>query len=160
MKLALFGKVEFDSYSGELTMLHPEFEILSGDDEDGEASLHTGRIVPIYEAAGKLTTRVLRTLTHRILQPGRAGAGLPARASSGSGCKLSRSLTRRSAQTHFPPPDSDLRLLNAFPLACSSSAAHFRGVLLAGMRGRAEAGEGAHAARHRASRSTTACASA
>src|SRR5436305_2836483 len=67
MKVALFGKVEFDSYSGELTMLHPEFEILSGDDEDGEAALHVGRIVPIYEGAGKLTTRILRTLIHRIL---------------------------------------------------------------------------------------------
>src|SRR3954463_3560264 len=68
MKLAIFGKVEFDNYSGELTMLHPEFEILSGDDEDGEASLHTGRIVPIYEAAAKLTTRLIRTIIHRILQ--------------------------------------------------------------------------------------------
>ena len=65
MKLSLFGKVEFDSYTGELTMLHPEFEILSGDDEDGEASLHTGRVVPIYEAVSKMTTRVLRTITHR-----------------------------------------------------------------------------------------------
>ncbi len=62
MKVALYGKVEFDSYTGELTMLHPEFEILSGDDDDGEASLHTGRIVPIYEAVSKLTTRVLRVL--------------------------------------------------------------------------------------------------
>jgi ATP-dependent DNA helicase RecG len=65
MKVALFGKVEFDSYAGEITMLHPEFEILSGDDEDGEAALHTGRIVPIYEGVGKLTTRVLRVFTHR-----------------------------------------------------------------------------------------------
>ena len=40
-KVALFGKVEFDTYSGELAMLHPEFEILSGD-EDGDAALHTG----------------------------------------------------------------------------------------------------------------------
>src|SRR5271165_4788784 len=38
MKLALFGKVEFDTYAGELTMLHPEFELLTGDDEDGEAA--------------------------------------------------------------------------------------------------------------------------
>src|SRR6185295_3653063 len=68
MRLALYGKVEFDSYSGELTMLHPEFEMLTGDDEDGPSSLHTGRVVPIYEGAGKITTRVLRTLTHRILQ--------------------------------------------------------------------------------------------
>src|ERR1044071_1403067 len=36
MKLALYGKVEFDNYSGELTMLHPEFKILGEDDEDGE----------------------------------------------------------------------------------------------------------------------------
>ena len=66
-KVALFGKVEFDNYSGNLAMMHPEYEILS-DDEDGDASLHTGRIVPIYEAAGKVTTRVFRTLLHRILE--------------------------------------------------------------------------------------------
>ncbi len=30
-KVALFGKVEFDSYSGHLAMMHPEFEILSGE---------------------------------------------------------------------------------------------------------------------------------
>ena len=46
MKVALYGKVEFDTYAGELTMLHPEFEILPGEDEDGDAALHTGRIVP------------------------------------------------------------------------------------------------------------------
>src|SRR5207244_12822925 len=68
VRAALFGKVEFDSYAGELTMLHPEFEILSGEDDDGEASLHTGRVVPIYEAVSKLTTRVLRVFTHRILE--------------------------------------------------------------------------------------------
>ncbi len=112
MKLALYGKVEFDSFTGELTMLHPEFEILSGDDDDGEASLHTGRIVPIYEAVSKLTTRVLRTLTHRILaQVELEEDHLPA---------LIRQRLRypeRAAairDTHFPPPDTDLRLLNNF----------------------------------------------
>src|SRR5262249_32213880 len=68
MQLALFGKVEFDNSHGDLTTLPPEFEILSGDAQDGEAAPHPGRIVPIYEAAGKLTTRVLRIFTHRILQ--------------------------------------------------------------------------------------------
>ena len=53
MKVALFGKVEFDTYSGELTMMHPEFEILSGDDDDGDASLHTGRIVPDLRSRGQ-----------------------------------------------------------------------------------------------------------
>ena len=29
-KVALFGKVEFDTYSGDLAMMHPEYEILIG----------------------------------------------------------------------------------------------------------------------------------
>jgi ATP-dependent DNA helicase RecG len=112
MKVALYGKVEFDSYAGELTMLHPEFEILSGQDDDAESSLHVGRVVPIYEAAGKLTTRVLRAFTHRIL----------AELTPEEDClpeHIRRPLKlpdRWTAirDTHFPPPDSDLRLLNAF----------------------------------------------
>src|SRR5579863_3504716 len=112
MKVALFGKVEFDSYSGELTMLHPEFEILSGDDEDGEAALHVGRVVPVYEGVGKLTTRVLRSFTHRILQevapePDELPEFLRAR------LKLPERWTALR-EAHFPPPESDLRLLNAF----------------------------------------------
>ena len=119
LKVAVFGKVEFDSYSGELTMLHPEFEVLAGDDEDGEASLHTGRIVPIYEAAGKMTTRVLRTITHRIFQEllpvdDQLPQFLRAR------LKLPDFWTAIRA-VHFPPPDSDLRLLNSF-----RTQAHFR----------------------------------
>ena len=112
MKVALYGKVEFDSYAGELTMLHPEFEILSGDDEDGEASLHVGRLVPIYEGVSKITTKVLRVLMHRVLE------SLPPEEDF-----LPQYLRDRLRmpnrwtalrQTHFPPPDSDLRLLNAF----------------------------------------------
>jgi len=112
MKVALFGKVEFDSYTGELTMLHPEFEILSGDDEDGEAGLHTGRIVPIYEAASKVTTRLLRTLTHRILQTmDPLDDQLPAQIRQRLKLPDRWTATR---ETHFPPADSDLRLLNNF----------------------------------------------
>ncbi len=117
-KVALFGKVEFDSYSHALTMMHPEFELLSGD-EDGDASLHTGRVVPIYEAAGKVTTRILRGLLHRILE------SLPP-IDDPLPPHLLRQLKlpdRSSAirALHFPALDSDLRLLNAF-----RSPAHFR----------------------------------
>ncbi|MGA3242080.1 MAG: ATP-dependent DNA helicase RecG [Bryobacteraceae bacterium] len=112
MKVALFGKVEFDGYSGEVQMLHPEFEILSADDEDGEAALHVGRVVPIYEGVAKLTTRVLRTLTHRIF------AELPPEEDHlpqflRSRLKMPDRWTALR-DTHFPPPDSDLRLLNSF----------------------------------------------
>ena len=112
MKVALYGKVEYDTYAGELTILHPEFEILSGDDEDGEAALHVGRVVPIYEGTGKLTTRILRVFLQRILQ-----------SIEPLDDALPRFLLDRLKlpdrwtavrQIHFPPPDSDLRLLNAF----------------------------------------------
>jgi ATP-dependent DNA helicase RecG len=112
MKLALYGKVEFDSYSGELTMLHPEFEILSGDDDDGEAALHVGRIVPIYEAAAKLTTRILRTFTHRILGE-LAPLDDPLPQFLRDRLKLPDRWTA-VRQIHFPPPEADLRLLNNF----------------------------------------------
>jgi len=112
MRVALFGKVEFDSYTGQLNMLHPEFEILSSDEEDGEASLHTGRVVPIYEGISKLTTRMLRLFTYRVLEslPG-VEDQLPAHIRQR--LKLQDRWTA-IRQTHFPPSDSDLRLLNAF----------------------------------------------
>jgi ATP-dependent DNA helicase RecG len=112
MRVALYGKIEFDSYSGELTVLHPEFEILSGDDDDGEAALHVGRVVPIYEAASKLTTRLLRSFTHRLLQ-NLAPLDDPLPDFLRQQLKLPDRWTA-IRHIHFPPPDADLRLLNAF----------------------------------------------
>jgi ATP-dependent DNA helicase RecG len=111
-RVAVYGKIEYDNYSGELSILHPEYEILSGDGDEAEAALHVGRIVPIYEAAGRVTARAFRTLVHRALQqvevkddalpePVRVRLGLPP-----------RSVALQEA--HFPSPGTDLRLLNAF----------------------------------------------
>jgi ATP-dependent DNA helicase RecG len=111
-KVALYGKVEFDSYSGHLAMMHPEYEILAEDD-DGDASLHTGRIVPVYEAAGKVTTRALRTLLHRILESIAPLRDDPLPEHIRARLKLP---DRWSAirELHFPPPEADLRVLNSF----------------------------------------------
>jgi ATP-dependent DNA helicase RecG len=130
MKVALFGKVEFDSYAGEITMLHPEFEILSGDDDDGEGSLHVGRVVPIYEAAGKMTTRVLRTITHRMLE-----ALAP---------------EEDCLPEHIPLPAARVRPAPAecLPLA-RPVPTDLRGILLAGVRRSSQAQQGPHPARHR-----------
>ena len=120
-KFALFGKVEFDSYRGDLQIMHPELESLSGD-EDGESALHTGRIVPVYEAAGKVNTRVLRMLANSILtQLGPVEDHLPE--ALRNTLKL-LPLDTAWRQLHFPPADADLRLLNAF-----RSPAHFRLIL-------------------------------
>jgi ATP-dependent DNA helicase RecG len=70
--IALYGKVEEDERSHELQIIQPQFEILgdasdSGENGTGSAaekkaaeSLEIGRIVPIYEAIGRLTPRWFR----------------------------------------------------------------------------------------------------
>src|SRR5580700_2088821 len=107
-KVALFGKIEFDNYSGNLSIMHPEFEILTEDDD----GLHTGRIVPIYTAVGKVSTRIFRTLLDRILKSVDPIVDpLPERIINQ--LKLP-DLWTAIRSLHFPPPDSELRLLNAF----------------------------------------------
>ena len=122
MRLAVFGKVEFDTYRGELLMKNPEFEILSEDDEDGDTTLHTGRVVPIYEAAQRVSPKMMRVLMRRVLdsippiddmlpQSLRDQLKLPDRWTAIQGI-------------HFPNEESDIRLLNAF-----RSPAHVRMIL-------------------------------
>jgi ATP-dependent DNA helicase RecG len=112
LKIALFGKVELDSYTGNLSMLHPEFELLNADEDDPDAALHTGRVVPIYEAAGKVTTRVFRILVKRVLDSiAPMEDHLP---------KAIRSRLKlldywpALQRVHFPGEEDDVRLLNAF----------------------------------------------
>jgi len=118
-RVALFGKIEFDSWRGDLQMMHPETEFLSGEDEDGDSALHVGRIVPVYEAVGKISTRVLRVLLHRILQEipeledrlpetVRTHLRFPSR-------------TEAVLEAHFPSAGTPIRILNDF-----RSAAQFR----------------------------------
>jgi ATP-dependent DNA helicase RecG len=71
--LALYGKVEEDSYRGGLQIMQPQVEVLgqSGDEEhELPASLETGHIVPIYESAdkGKMNARWFRKIVRRALE--------------------------------------------------------------------------------------------
>src|ERR1700691_5596537 len=111
-KVALFGKVAFDNYAGQLNMLHPEFEILSDDDDAAEAALHLGRVVPVYEAVSKISTRVLRTMVHRVLE-----SVPPVEDQLPEEVRRRLKLPDRWTalkETHFPPQETDMRLLNAF----------------------------------------------
>jgi ATP-dependent DNA helicase RecG len=70
--IALYGKVEEDERTRELQIIQPQFEILGDASDTGEngagnaaekkaaESLEIGRIVPIYEAIGRLTPRWFR----------------------------------------------------------------------------------------------------
>ena len=110
-RAALFGKIELDRASGRRLIVQPEVEILSGDDEE-ETTLHLGRIVAVYEAASKISTRVFRVLLDRLLKESampedalpesvKARIGLP-------------DLSAAIRHVHQPPPGTDLRLLNEF----------------------------------------------
>ena len=78
MTLALYGKVEMSDFGRQrLQVMQPQFEILhdpgeakAQGDESKWKSLEVGRIVPIYEAAGKgrLTARWFRRVIHGMLE--------------------------------------------------------------------------------------------
>ncbi len=111
-RVALFGKIEFDSYRGDLQMMHPEMELLSGEEDDGDSALHVGRIVPVYEAAGKVTTRALRVLMHRALAE---IAPLEDRLPEAIRARLKfPSRTEAIRAAHFPPSGTPIRILNDF----------------------------------------------
>jgi ATP-dependent DNA helicase RecG len=110
-QVVLYGPVEFRG-SGGLQFTNPEYEIIRGDADDDDATVHTGRIVPIYEKAGGVTPRMQRALVHRLLaelppaipdpvpEPIRARRQLPDRRSA-------------FADAHFPPTGTDVARLNA-----------------------------------------------
>jgi ATP-dependent DNA helicase RecG len=109
-QVVLFGAVEFRG-SGGLQFTNPEYEIVRGDAEDEDATIHTGRIVPIYEKAGSVTPRMQRTLLHTVLAqlPATIADPIPAE------IRMRRGLPdRRQAimETHFPAAGTDVEMLN------------------------------------------------
>ena len=112
LRVALYGKVEMDTYSRDLLMMHPEFEVLGEDDEDGDSSLHTGRVTPIYEAAGKITAKQFRVLVRRVLDA-LSPVEDPLPPNIRERLKLP-DLWTAIKTIHCPEPTEDLRLLNSF----------------------------------------------
>ena len=112
-QVVLYGKVEEDPYRpGQLQMLQPQHEVLSGGREPAD-STESGRIVPIYEAAGPVSSRVFRRLIYDALRrlPARLPDLLPAALRARYGFP-----DRRSAlgQAHFPEKETPLADLEAF----------------------------------------------
>ena len=119
-RVILFGKLELTPHG--LQMQGPQYEILEGGDGDEdaegtqparEATIHTGRIVPIYEKTGTLTAKMQRTLVHAALQqlPPELPDPLPPPVRA-----RQRLIDRRPAleAVHFPPADASVAELNAF----------------------------------------------
>src|SRR6476469_7056805 len=70
-RVILFGKLELTSHG--LQLQNPQYEILRGEGEAApgeptdDETLHTGRIVPVYEKTGTLTAKMQRVLVHDAL---------------------------------------------------------------------------------------------
>ncbi|MDE3154784.1 MAG: ATP-dependent DNA helicase RecG [Acidobacteriota bacterium] len=108
-QVVLFGPVE-QYGTGGLQLTNPQYEIL--DAEEAE-TIHTGRIVPVYEKTGSLTPKMQRRLVHDALQrlPEEIEDLLPA------AVRARRHLPGRRealAATHFPAPGTPLDELNRF----------------------------------------------
>jgi ATP-dependent DNA helicase RecG len=105
----LYGTVEMRG-SASLQLTNPQYEIL--DDEEGE-TIHTGRIVPVYEKTGAVTTKMQRRLVWDALQ--RLPSELPELLPEETRARLSMP-TRYAAllATHFPPEDASIDRLNLF----------------------------------------------
>ncbi len=107
--VVLFGPVDRRGPRG-LQLTNPQYEIV--DDEEGE-TIHTGRIVPVYERAGSMTPKMQRRLVHDALM--RLPADLPDSLPDSVRARLGLP-DRRAAllACHFPPADTAAEQLNRF----------------------------------------------
>jgi len=59
-RIVLHGKADLDpNRRGRIEMINPEYELLGAGEAD---STEVGRIVPIYEAFGGITSRIMRRI--------------------------------------------------------------------------------------------------
>ena len=115
-RVVLFGNVEARTPGG-LQFTNPQYELLDADDADsvGE-TVHTGRIVPIYEKAGSVTPKIQRRLVHEVLQ--RLPPELPDALPEPLQARLNLpSKYAALLAAHFPPSGESLEALNRFATA-------------------------------------------
>jgi ATP-dependent DNA helicase RecG len=113
-KLVMHGKADVDAYRpGRIEMVNPQIEIVNANEDGPGDSTEVGRIVPIYEAIGGISSRMLRRIIHGVLHDfdNDLPEALPAEIR-----ERYRFPTRREAlqYAHFPPKSESIELLNSF----------------------------------------------
>jgi ATP-dependent DNA helicase RecG len=116
-RVILFGRLELTPHG--MQMQNPQYEIVKqetdteGGTESDDEMLHTGRIVPVYEKTGTLTTKMQRAIVHRALAelPPEMVDPLPPDVRA-----RQQLVDRRAAllEVHFPPAGTPIEQLNAF----------------------------------------------
>ena len=84
MRVALYGKVELDNYTGDLLIMHPEFEILRPTTRRGTRRCTPGASCRSTKRPARSRARVSAPSLHRILGVAGAAGGSSAEARSGS----------------------------------------------------------------------------
>jgi len=107
-QVVLYGRVDFDQRDRNFVFFNPEFELL--EDSGETASLDIGRIVPIYEEIGGLTSRQLRRITAAaIADLGQLDDLLPEEIRANHQFPELRTCLER---IHFPSSEDDIDALN------------------------------------------------
>ena len=109
LRLIVYGTFERNQWTG-LQITNPQFEIVEQDDVE---TIHSGRIVPVYERVKSITPKMQRRLVADAL------AGLPPELDDVLPDTVRATLrvpTRRQAlaDAHFPPQGTPVATLNAF----------------------------------------------
>jgi ATP-dependent DNA helicase RecG len=116
--IVLHGKAEIDRYRpARLEMVNPEFEQLGNRSAAAPPdSTEVGRIVPVYEAVGPITPRILRRVIYAALET--LSPELPDLLPRSTLDRL-KLPARRDAllAAHFPPAGENLDTLNRFRTA-------------------------------------------
>ncbi|MCC7104907.1 MAG: ATP-dependent DNA helicase RecG [Chloroflexi bacterium] len=111
-QIVLFGKVELWGARG-LQVTDPEFEVLHAEAGDESSGLHTGRIVPVYERSGSVSTNMQRRFVHQALEllPAALFDPVPETLAATAGWPSRRDALR---YTHFPPAGTSVEELDHF----------------------------------------------
>ncbi len=108
-RLVVYGTFERNQYSG-LQITNPQFEVVEADEL---ATLHTGRIVPVYERARSITPKMQRRLVAEALGP--LDEDLPDPLPAEMRARLHLPARHDALRlAHFPPVDAPLDELNQF----------------------------------------------
>jgi ATP-dependent DNA helicase RecG len=109
--VVLFGTVDQRGRGGP-QLTNPQYEMLDRVDESA-STIHTGRIVPIYEKVGSVTPKMQRRLVYDALQrlPEQLDNSLPDDLRIRLGFPDRRTALQ---QAHFPDAGTPLQILNGF----------------------------------------------
>jgi len=108
--VVLYGAAEIRGHGG-LQLTNPDHEVL--DEEEGGETIHTGRVVPVYEKAGTATPKLQRRFVHDALL--KLTPDLPDPVPEA--LRIRQGYPSRHAAlhaAHFPPADASLDELNRF----------------------------------------------